>query len=186
MGSCKLFLSGREVGEVVWQTAGYETVVRAQCPFERGYIYRVTLTGGTKPIPLGVMLPEGAWFTLRKKLPALPDGAWRGEITRTMPGETRARPLPFAFSELRAPPPLERISDLILRQCVAEESDVLHVQWEGDDYFVFAFSTDRALPLVPFFTYITTFWYNGTGYGAVCIEKNGNPKKIEAQEQTAF
>ena len=186
MGSCKLFLSGREVGEVVWQTAGHETVVRAQCPFERGYIYRVTLMGGTKPVALGVMMPEGAWFTLRKKLPSLPEGEWRGEIVRTMPGETRALPLPFAFSELRASLPMDRISDPILRQCVAEEADVLHTQWEGCDYFVFPFSTDHALPLAPFFTYITTFWHNGIGFGAVCIEKTGNPKKIEAQEQTAF
>lgn len=189
MGRCRLFLSGKEVGEVTWQVMGQEVTVRAQCPFERGYIYRVTLTGGEKPLPLGVMLPDGAWFTLQKKLhnPAILHGAaLRGEVIRTRPGETRALPLPFAFSELGAPPKSSRISDPVLRQCIADWADVLHCVWEDCNYFVFPFSTERELPLAPFFTYITTFWYQDAWYGALCIEKNGNPKKIEAQEQTAF
>ena len=96
MGTCGLYLGRREVGRLHWEPAGSRLRLRASCPCEPGWIYRVVVHTDHGEHRLGVMLPEAERFTLSRDIPAgeVPHHAL---IDRTLPGEAHLPGLPLAF-----------------------------------------------------------------------------------------
>ena len=70
MGACGLKLGRREVGRLHWEETGSCLRLRASCPCEPGWIYRVVVDTETEEHRLGVMLPEAERFTLSRDITA--------------------------------------------------------------------------------------------------------------------
>ena len=97
MEHCALILGKTAVGELSWTREGSLMALRARCPAETGWIYRVVICRGAETLPLGVMLPREGSFVLEKRLRAAlpPESAF---VDRTRPGESHLPGLPVALS----------------------------------------------------------------------------------------
>ncbi|MBE6994696.1 MAG: hypothetical protein E7423_08670 [Ruminococcaceae bacterium] len=85
MHEIPLLLHGRETG-VLRLAQGQ---LHASCPFEEGYIYRVTLLRGAETIRLGVMVPQDGRFVLTKRIRGLESlENCSALIDRRLPGQT--------------------------------------------------------------------------------------------------
>ena len=54
-----IYLCGEKIGFAEWTSYG----IKASCPMEEGFIYRLELVGKST-LPLGVMMPQGNRFFL--------------------------------------------------------------------------------------------------------------------------
>ena len=189
MYRCALLLGERSIGEVRWSQGEGRVTVWAECPYEKDYIYRVTLYGaGGVSLPLGVMAPEDGRFVVKKSLPAhkgelllhWPGGSVRGEITRTLPGETRTPPLPFAFSSMTAlPEDFGGRRDPLLCRCARQAASVRYLRHDGREYLVFPLETGREMPFTPFFCLVTPVRLDGASYGVLCLDREGDVCRFE-------
>lgn len=182
MKGCKLLLNGKEVGQVRWEEAKTGATLWASCPFEEGYIYRVSVKGeGGLSLPVGVMMPEGERFTLKKKLalgisqPLMrePEHTFTGVIARNRPGEVNTPPLPFSFSELKEYGEENlKTGDRLLQYCM-QKSRVKYGAHEGVRYIVFPLDIGGECNMAPFLTITTVMEYEGAFYGVLCMDQAG-------------
>ena len=187
MDGCKLYRNETPVGSIRWQRSEHTVTIWASCSFERNYIYRVYLRADHYPeLYLGVMLPQDGAFFLKKTcamrktsiLQATEADHLRGEIIRSVPGEKRALPLPFAFSELRLEHSFSFIEDPVLRNCLESQSGVMYTIYERIYYFVFPLDVHQPSAMAPFYC-ITTPVVVGTGlYGAFQMDMQGKVSQI--------
>ena len=188
MYRCKLWLDGQSVGEVGWSVGEKQVSVWAECPFEERFIYRAAVYGTDgERVSLGVMAPEQGRFLVRRTLPLhkaalLLHGASRtlhGEVTRTLPGERRTPPLPFAFAAMD---PLPRRyggdRDPLLCRCAQRDSHVRYKVHDGLEYLVFPLRTGGEMAFAPFFCLVSPVWLEGALYGVLCVDKEGEARRF--------
>lgn len=183
MYRCRLLLNGQSVGEVKWNLGEKRVSVWAECPFEDKVIYRVTLYGaGEDGLPLGVMAPENGRFFVRRDFPPYkaglllhtPSSSIRGVVTRTLPGETRTLPLPFALSSMDTlPTPFGGYRDPLLCTCALQTPHLRYKMHEGVEYLIFPLHIGAPMDFVPFFCLATPVWLEGELYGVLCVDKEG-------------
>lgn len=160
MGACGLYLGRREVGRLHWEEAGSCLRLRASCPCEPGWIYRVVVYTETEEHRLGVMLPEAERFTLSRDIPA-------GEvplcalIDRTLPGEAHLPGLPLAFSAFL---PWTEADG-------APGPGVSCADWRDTRYVLFPLDRQEPCPLAPYLCLTTVVFHQGREYGVFC-QKN--------------
>ncbi len=188
MYRCKLLLNGQSVGEVRWSLSEKRVSIWAECPFEKDYIYRVTMYGESGDgLALGVMAPEKGRFLVHRDLPphkagllfCAPPYALRGEIVRTLPGETRTPPLPFAFSAMEAlPDGYGGIRDPLLCRCAEQTAHLRYRRHAGTEYLAFPLHIGGAMDFIPFFCLVTPVWLEGALYGILCVDKEGEAQRF--------
>ena len=161
MGACGLYLGRREVGRLHWEPAGSRLRLRASCPCEPGWIYRVVVHTDHGEHRLGVMLPEAERFTLSRDIPAgeVPHHAL---IDRTLPGEAHLPGLPLAFSAFLpwaeadgAPGPGASCAD-----------------WMDVRYVLFPLEREKPCALAHYLCLTTLLIHEGREYGVFC-QKEG-------------
>ena len=166
MAQCPLVLDGRAIGQVLWQREGGRVRVRARCPFEAGYIYRVTLWCADEHLPLGVMTPEGGEFVLAKTLARWPfpeRGAVEARVLRSLPGEpggsllTRYRPVEPGFST----------SDRLLNTAIGRQGDVLYSIDNGRLRLAFPLEIGSETPMAPFLAITRYVETEAGGFGLI-------------------
>ena len=154
MGRCSLYYGEHAYGQVTWQETERGLQLTARCPYEQGMIYRVVLQTENGLVPLGVMLPEGQEFILRKEImgPELPVC---GYIDRKLPGESHLPGLPVAlsaFSEIG--------------------QGLLSAHWMDVQYLLFSLEVGNACSGVQFLAIAKPLEQNGKLYGLFC-QRNG-------------
>ncbi len=188
MYRCSLRLNGQNVGEVRWSLGEKQVSVWAECPFEERVIYRVTIRGPAgESLPIGVMAPKGGRFFVRRDIPVrradllirTPAHVLRGEIARTLPGETRTPPLPFAFSSMEAlPPDFGGWRDPLLCACARRADGLLYRRYEGCEYLAFPLNVGDKMEFSAFFCLVTPVWLDGSLYGVLCVNSDGEAQRF--------
>jgi len=202
MHTCQLYLNGEIAGAVKWAPQDNKITVWAECPFERGYIYRLLLRGeGEENLPLGVMMPREGRFFLRKVLSLkaaemlvlTPPQLLRGEVVRTLPGEpvhtvTYSPPppepmkpvitLPFGLDRLRPAGEVPLITDRFVSRCLEEQPNALCGNGEDGFYLFFPYETGKELSYSPFLSISVPITWEEKDYIAVRIDKSGRLRPI--------
>ena len=183
-----VFLDEEQVGIVKGRREGNCMEWTASCPFAEGWIYRLYLQADYEGICLGVMLPEGGRFVLKKTLDKNRMGElWdrddlRGVILRSRPGEPAPvllppkppescmGPLPFPMSALE--PVLEEKSfvDAVFASCGGQKA-----KWEGIKYYLAPGKPGERLGPAPFFCLLTWIPWEGSGWWVLCVDSDGRP-----------
>lgn len=180
----------QEVGRITSAAERRKIRLTASCPFEEGWIYRLYI--GTEAVPrgiyLGVMLPEGKRFTLRKQLlssqlEALGEkDTFRGTIVRCRPGEaeppepiSRAAerpmlPLPFGPSALGELPRDGGFPAEVFGSCGGR-----YVCHEGRGYYLAPGKPGEALGPAPFFCLLSWVSWQESGWWVLCTDGEGQP-----------
>ncbi len=173
MGTCGLYLGRREVGLLHWEEHGDRLQLQASCPCELGQIYRVVLYTDQAAHRLGVMLPEGDRFMLRREIPAgqVPQ---RALIDRTLPGEAHLPGLPLAFSAFS---PWAEVDG-------APGPGVSCADWLGIRYVLFPMEQDKPCALAHYLCLTTVLTYAGREYGVFC-QKNDTYLPLSDSLRTA-
>ena len=207
MQTCPLYVNGEIAGIVKWSPLDNKITVWAECPFERGYIYRLVLMGeGEERLLLGVMMPKEGRFFLRKVLtekaaeiifltsPQL----LRGEVIRTLPGETPvvaslpppqepepipleippAPTTPFGIEHLHPVEEIALITDRFISRCLEEQQGVLSGTGEDGLYLFFPFESGKELSYSPFLSIAVPVVWEDKEYIAVRIDKSGKLRPI--------
>lgn len=161
MGACALYLGRREVGRLIWERCGERLQLRAACPIEPGWIYRVVLLTDKGEHRLGVMLPEGERFTLNREIPAgeVPHSAL---IDRTLPGEGHLPGLPLAFSAFSPTGEAPGFS----------EAGVCAADWMDTRYFLLRLELGKACILAHYLCLTTVLTHEGREYGIFCKKED--------------
>lgn len=188
MYQCRLWLNGQSVGEVRWSLGETRVSVWAECPFEERVIYRVTIYGeGEDGLSIGVMAPEGGRFFVHREFPLhkarlllkTPAYALHGEISRTLPGETRTLPLPFAFSSMGGlPADFGGRRDPLLCTCAQQVPRLRYKLFEGCEYLVFPLQVGGRMDFTAFFCLVTPVWLEGALYGVLCVDREGEARRF--------
>ena len=163
METCGLYYGDQEYGKVSWYATETELVVEAKCPCELGMIYRVLLQTENTLIPLGVMLPKGQKFSIRKVI-LCKETPLCAFIDRTLPGEQHLPGLPVAlsaFSEVG--------------------KGLLQAQWMDVQYFLFLLEPGKSCSAAMFLSIATPMIWENKCYGLFC-KRNGEYQPV----QTAF
>jgi len=180
---------GREVGSIVLAAEGQKASLTASCPFEEGWIYRLYIGTEADPrgIYLGVMLPEGKRFVLRKqllsnRLEALGEKRTLfGTILRCRPGEAeppapvlRAErpmlPLPFGPSALGDLPRDGGFPAEVFAACGGR-----YACHEGRGYYLAPGKPGEALGPAPFFCLLGWVPWQENGWWVLCTDDEGQP-----------
>lgn len=74
--------NGIAVGKMCVQKEGLYYCFSGQCTLNRDDIYRVVVTCGVREMNLGVLIPEGSSFLIRKKVPIkqVGEGSWEFRV----------------------------------------------------------------------------------------------------------
>ena len=183
-----VFLGEEQVGFVKGRREGNCMEWTASCPFAEGWIYRLYLQADYEGICLGVMLPEGGRFVLKKTLDKNRMGElWdrddlQGVILRSRPGEPVPvllppkppepcmGPLPFPMSALE--PVLEEKSfvDAVFASCGGQKA-----RWDGIEYYLAPGKPGERLGPVSFFCLLTWIPWEGSGWWVLCVDTDGRP-----------
>lgn len=157
MGTCGLYLGRREVGLLHWEEHSDRLQLQASCPCELGQIYRVVLYTDQATHRLGVMLPEGDRFMLRREIPAgqVPQ---RALIDRTLPGEAHLPGLPLAFSAFVPWPEADG----------APGPGVCCADWMDIRYVLFPLEYGKPCALTSYLCLTTVVGHEGREYGVFC------------------
>jgi len=149
MGTCSLYLGSKPWGQLIWEKKEERLLLTARCPREAGWVYRVVLQTDCL-LPLGVMLPEGEDFVLRKTLytEQLPQG---GYIDRMLPGETHLPGLPVSFSAF------ER-----------NEQGFLCAEWIDTSYMLFPLQLGKSCEMAHLLCIVQPLEHKGEWYGLFC------------------
>ena len=208
MQTCPLYVNGEITGTVKWSPLDNKITVWAECPFERGYIYRLVLMGeGEERLQLGVMMPKEGRFYLRKVLGdkaaeillQIPPQLLRAEVIRTLPGETPVVPFtppqpeppepippeippapmpPFGIEQLHALEDVAVITDRFISRCLEEQKGVLSGMGEDGLYLLFPFELGKELSYSPFLSIAVPVVWEDKEYIAVRIDKSGKLRPI--------
>lgn len=160
MGACGLYLGQQEVGKLLWSEQAGRLQVQAACPKEDGWIYRLVLQTETAEQRLGVMMPEGERFALRRELPA-GQAPLRALIDRTLPGEAHLPGLPLAFSAF-SPTEEPELGE-----------GLLSAWWAETQYFLFPFQPGKPCPQAHFLCLTTPILWKEQSYGLFCRREGG-------------
>lgn len=154
METCSLYYGAKECGKVSWNATDTGILVEARCPCELGMIYRILLQTEVSLIPLGVMLPEGQEFVLKKQIfgQEMPLCAF---IDRTLPGEQHLPGLPVALSAF---------SDV--------GAGLLLAQWMDVQYLLFSLEPGKQCSAAQFLSIATPLLWENRWYGLFC-KRNG-------------
>ena len=184
-----IFLEGEEVGRIRGQWEGGRIEWQAGCPFAEGWIYRLYLQkqDGGEGVYLGVMLPEGKRFVLKKETDKKKLGTlWerddlQGVILRSRPGEPqqpkqkelpqpRLGCLPFSVSDLEPVTERENFVDAVFAACGGKK-----VQWEGIDYYLAPGKPGEMLGPAAFFCLLTWIPWMESGWWVLCVGEDDQP-----------
>lgn len=185
-----IILGGKENGRITSVPEGKKCNLTASCPFEEGWIYRLYI--GTAAVPrgiyLGVMLPEGKRFALRKQLYRRQmetlgtEADLCGTIIRCRPGESEPPeeavppaepmlgPLPFGVSALGDLPEDGGFPAEIFRTCGGR-----YVSWEGQGYYLVSGKPGEVLGPAPFFCLLGWVPWEERGWWVLCVDDKGEP-----------
>ena len=168
MGQCPLMLEGRLVGRVLWQTEGTHVRIRARCPAERGFIYRIELAGAGSALPLGVMAPEAGdgEFSIAKAFPLkawpFPEGgSLEARILRSRPGE----PAGHALVRYRPLEPEFSTSDPLLNDALKRQAGILYTIEGNRLKLAFPLEMGGETSLAPFLALTRYIEAANGGYG---------------------
>ena len=154
MGSCSLYYGDQEYGKVSWQQTKIGLLLAARCRCELGRIYRVVLQTENGLIPLGVMLPEGQEFVLKKEITGTENPVC-AFIDRMLPGEKHLPGLPVALSAF---------SDT--------GQGLLAAQWMEVQYLLFSLEPGKACSGSQFLSIAKPLVLEDKCYGLFC-KRNG-------------
>lgn len=191
MASGVLILDGREIGRFIWSVSGSKAEIRASCPFEPGYIYRLSLARDGQTLYLGIMEPEGGRFVLQRSLPAKSISFLSGAgslpviaVSRSLPGQERAETKQVSdpdktleSTEISAFRPLiERnfIADASLTAKFACKDDILYNTYNNEHFVAFPIEIGGQSSFAAFF-FAAVFRQNenGEGFGVLKIGSSG-------------
>lgn len=181
---------GENIGRITGQREGRNIQLCGSCPFDTGWIYRLYLGTDKQPrgVYLGVMLPEGKRFVLRKTLPMArlekleENGELSGHIIWHRPGkpepaevpapteEPPMTPLPFPESALGPLPEGEHYVRAVFAACGGK-----YVEWEGRGYWLTRGKPGEPLGPVPFFCLLTWVPWKDSGWWVLCSDDQGEP-----------
>lgn len=150
MGVCGLYLGKSQVGTLSWEQKGFRLTLQARCPCELGWIYRVVLQTEKGLQPLGVMVPEEGFFTLRREL-LQEETPQCGFIDRGMPGESHLPGLPLAFSAF-----------------TSGQEGLLRGHWMDTEYLLLPLRPGEACAAPHLLCLATLTAHGGDLYGAFC------------------
>ena len=161
-----ILLNGHTVGSASLQNGTFQ----AKCPIDNGYIYRLELVGDGR-LPLGVMLPQGGDFVLKKS--NIPQKDWlHCEALRSLPGEKICPPLPFALSHGESIGDCSFCTDELLKNCLIRTQGIKTAVWDKVRYIYFPFVLSEESPMAPFFFCLSCFEADSVYYAAIKIEDN--------------
>ena len=160
METCSLYYGDRECGKVSWKTTETGIFVEVRCPCELGMIYRVLLQTESLLIPLGVMLPEGQEFILKKQLSSK-EAPLCAYIDRTFPGESHLPGLPVAFSAFSV-----------------TGKDLLQAHWMDVQYLLFSLEPGKNCAGAQFLSISTPLFWENQWYGLFC-KRNGEYQPVQ-------
>ncbi len=163
MGQVLLYLGKDPVGTVRWQTCEGGLSLEARCPFSPNRIYRLLLCTEQGTQKLGVMLPEGPEFLLKKVLPE-PAVPICGLIDCTLPGEPHLPGLPLALSAF-VPVDDRELEELA---CPQGRETLYGAWWRDLRLYLFPLDSETVSPMAPFFCLTTLLRQNGRDYGVFC------------------
>lgn len=133
---------------------GPRAVVEARLPDDGRGLYKASLTGAGGRLLLGTLLPERGQLALRRTLSLdqlRRQGVWPptgGEVVLAFSAAGRADPPPGWQWQ---PPPLERVSDPLLRRGLEALSQVL-LRREGEGFaLALPWAAGQPFPLTPLF-----------------------------------
>jgi len=170
MGQCPLTLEGLPVGRVLWQAEGTHVRVRARCPAEIGFIYRIELAVAGQALSLGVMTPEAGEFSITKAFPLkawpFPEGgAVEARILRSRPGE----PAGHALVRYRPLEPEFFTSDPLLNATLKRQADMLYTTENGTLKLAFPLEIGGETPMAPFLALTQYMETASGGYGLLSL-----------------
>ena len=181
MQTCPLYVNGEIAGIVKWSPLDNKITVWAECPFERGYIYRLVLMGeGEERLLLGVMMPKEGRFFLRKVLTEkgrrntfsdVPAASARGSDSHSAgrnacgcvpaaPHRSRNRfrlrfrlpqRLHFGIEHLHPVEEIALITDRFISRCLEEQQGVLSGTGEDGLYLFFPFESGKECHILRFY-----------------------------------
>ncbi|MBR5390428.1 MAG: hypothetical protein IK141_03885 [Clostridia bacterium] len=187
MEECGLYLGKNEIGRLRWSRSGETTTLFAACPVEKGRIYRVVLLCEGEQLPLGVMLPDGGKFVLKKTLPrtVVPQ---RALVDRSLPGEGHLPGLPLAYSAF------QQAEAKGLKVPEAAAKGLLCADWIDRRYYLAPFCPGEESAFASYFSLSVLIEGETGGFLAFC-EKDGNfepvfskllPKQTDFAELTEY
>lgn len=145
--------------------------IYAQCPEERGYIYRLSFTSETGQSHIaGVMLPNKGKFVISKASYSFNRKLWecsaiRASVIRSIPGESRMLPLPFNYSALHPLNDRSIIADKSFAEIIG--CDMLFTEYEGLLYLFFPIVPGAECRYSSVFCITTPIFYKGSVFGAL-------------------
>ena len=108
-----------------------------------------------------------------------PAYALHGEISRTLPGETRTLPLPFAFSSMGGlPADFGGRRDPLLCMCAQQVPRLRYKLFEECEYLVFPLQVGGRMDFTAFFCLVTPVWLEGALYGVLCVDREGEARRF--------
>lgn len=159
-----VLLNGRAVGDAELKSG----VLRAQCPIDGRYIYRLELVG-ERVLTLGVMVPKNGFFTLTKS--GIAQNGWQYcEIKRCLPDESAAAPLPFALSHGEDALECDFCADELLRACLQSTPQLKTALYRGERFLYFPIDLASPCPMAPFFFCLRCFEVSGHTYAALKLK----------------
>ena len=154
MPQCELALEGRSIGLVSWRQKGERMSFAAQCPIEDGYIYRVQLYRSGKALNLGVMMPEGQHFELKRSLPMrqclwLQDGI-EARIVRSLPGQEPAMEAYGPLDHYRPIEPAFTTGDAGIDAAIARQSGIVYMRDGQAVNLAYPLALGKETPFAPY------------------------------------
>ena len=165
-----IYLCGDKIGYAERTSSG----LKAACPMESGYIYRLELIGKTN-LSLGVMIPKDNRFVLEKHGDFFENDWKYAEISRCKVGDSVAFPLPFALSHGSSAVSLDFVTDKLLKDCLSLQKSVFTAVFHGTRFVYFPFDTSCQSSMAPFFFCLTVFDTPRGLFAAFCIDENNLP-----------
>lgn len=171
MEECGLYLGRHKAGVLRWESRRDLLWLEAECPYAPEWIYRLMVETKSRVYPLGVMLPEGERFVLRREIPA-GEVPLRAAVDRSRPGESHLPGLPLASSAFEdATIDVKALG--FPENTALQSADLLDMQ-----YFRFPLKFGKACPMASYFCLTTVLSVEGECYGFFCRKGDGDYQPI--------
>ena len=179
MADVALMLGSKEVGRFYYEKAGSRIKISASCPYEEGKIYRVYVSSSGKgdDTYLGIMMPEGKRFVIRKEVSA---AVWperkdlKAYIQCSGFHEETDMPLPFSFDHFAS---LEVFDGESITEMdkLFKASGGLRADFRNKRYYAVEGRPGMEMPVSGLFCLLTYMEYRSKGYWVLCVDENGDP-----------